>query len=96
MSTQDMPVELVAQLRLLHSQSFLSKIIHYATFPVSKLLEFRVYGPLRSPSWNYIGPIDRIAEATFWPRGDATEISEGTKSREKDPDKNEKKKEKKR
>ncbi len=75
-SSSNFPIEGVARIRFLHARSLLSKIVHFTTLPVSKLLEFRVYGPIKSPSWDYIGPIDRIAEATFWPRKDATEEEE--------------------
>lgn len=69
----DYPVEGVAQLRFFHSRSLFGKLAYLATIPVSKLMEFRVFGPVSKPSWSYIGLIDRIAEATFWPREDATQ-----------------------
>lgn len=69
----DMPVEGVAQVRFFHSRSLMGYLARIVTLPVSKLMEFRVYGPLQGPKWDYIGLIDRIAEATFWPRKDATE-----------------------
>lgn len=72
----DMPVEGVAQVRFFHSRSLVGRLARLVTLPVSKFMEFRVFGPVKNPKWNYIGIIDRIAEATFWPRGDATEKKE--------------------
>jgi hypothetical protein len=69
----DLPVEGVAQVRFFHSRSVIGFLARIVTIPVSKLMEFRVYGPINKARWDYIGLIDRIAEATFWPRGDATE-----------------------
>lgn len=66
------PIEGVAQVRFFHSRSLIGKLARLVTLPVSKFMEFRVYGPISGPSWNYIGILDRIAEATFWPRDDAT------------------------
>lgn len=71
--TPEMPVEGVAQVRFFHSRSLMGYLARIVTLPVSKLMEFRIYGPIRQPKWDYIGLIDRIAEATFWPRKDATE-----------------------
>lgn len=68
-----MPTEGVAQVRFFHSRSLMGMLARVVTLPVSKLMEFRVYGPILKPRWDYIGLIDRIAEATFWPRKDATE-----------------------
>lgn len=68
-----MPAEGVAQVRFFHSRSLMGMLARVVTLPVSKLMEFRVYGPMLKPKWDYIGLIDRIAEATFWPRKDATE-----------------------
>lgn len=67
-----MPVEGVAQVRFFHSRSLMGLLARIVTLPVSKLMEFRVYGEIARPKWEYIGLIDRIAEATFWPRKDAT------------------------
>lgn len=69
----EMPAEGVAQVRFFHSRSLMGYLARIVTLPVSKLMEFRVYGPIARPKWDYIGLIDRIAEATFWPRKDATE-----------------------
>lgn len=68
-----MPVEGVAQVRFFHSRSLIGRLARIVTLPVSKFMEFRVYGPIEGPKWDYIGLIDRLAEATFWPRKDATE-----------------------
>lgn len=73
----DLPVEGVAQVRFFHSRSVMGFLARIVTIPVSKLMEFRVYGPINKAKWEYIGLIDRIAEATFWPRGDATERKDG-------------------
>ena len=67
-----MPAEGVAQVRFFHTRSVMGYLARIITLPVSKLMEFRVHGPIEKPSWDYIGLIDRIAEATFWPRKDAT------------------------
>ena len=71
-----LPVEGVAQVRFFHSRSLAGFLARLVTLPVSKLMEFRVYGPLAKPTWDYIGLIDRLAEATFWPRGDATAVTD--------------------
>lgn len=68
-----MPAEGVAQVRFFHTRSVMGYLARIITLPVSKLMEFRVHGPIEKPNWDYIGLIDRIAEATFWPRKDATE-----------------------
>lgn len=72
----DLPVEGVAQVRFFHSRSLAGFLARLVTLPVSKLMEFRIYGPLSKPTWDYIGLIDRLAEATFWPRGDATSVTD--------------------
>lgn len=81
-NSPEIPIEGIARVRLLHSETWLGKLVHVVTYPVSKMMEFRVYGPIGNPSWSYIGPIDRIAEATFWPREDATEgVNKGEKKK---------------
>lgn len=70
----DFPFEGVAQVRFFHSRSLIGKLARLVTLPISKFMEFRIHGPAMAPSWDYIGIIDRIAEATFWPRKDATEV----------------------
>lgn len=75
----DMPAEGVAQVRFFHSRSLMGYLARIITLPVSKLMEFRIHGPIAKPSWDYIGLIDRIAEATFWPRKDATVTDGETK-----------------
>lgn len=67
----DFPVEGVAQLRFFHSHSLIGKLARLITIPVSKLMEFRVQGPIADPSWSYIGLIDRI-KSIFWEEEDAT------------------------
>ena len=67
----DFPVEGVAQLRFFHSHSLIGKLARLITIPVSKLMEFRVQGPIDDPSWSYIGLIDRI-KSIFWEEEDAT------------------------
>ncbi|MBP5544703.1 MAG: hypothetical protein ILM98_11545 [Kiritimatiellae bacterium] len=76
LDAEGMPVEGVAQVRFFHSRSLMGILARIVTLPVSKLMEFRVYGPFERPKWDYIGLIDRLAEATFWPRSDATEKKE--------------------
>lgn len=78
------PIEGVAEVRFFHSRSLIGKLARLATLPLSKLMEFRISGPLNGPSWEYIGLVDRIAEATFWPRKDATESNEDNQSSQKE------------
>lgn len=76
LSTPTRPLDGVAQVRFFHSRSLIGKLARIATLPLSKFMEFRITGPLSEPSWEYIGLVDRIAEATFWPRKDATEVDQ--------------------
>ena len=69
---EGMPVDLLAQLRFFHSQSLIGMLARVVTLPVSKMMEFRVTGPIRDAEWSYIGVIDRI-KSIFWKREDATE-----------------------
>lgn len=68
------PCEGVAQVRFFHSRSLIGRLARLVTLPVSKLMEFRVHGPVENPHWDYIGIIDRIADATFRQRRDDTEV----------------------
>jgi hypothetical protein len=69
------PIDMLAQLRFFHSQSLIGKLARLVTLPVSKMMEFRVTGPIRDPEWSYIGVIDRI-KSIFWTREDATKLKE--------------------
>ncbi len=69
------PIDMLAQLRFFHSQSLIGKLARLVTLPVSKMMEFRVTGPIRNPEWSYIGVIDRI-RSIFWTREDATKVKE--------------------
>ncbi len=69
------PIDMLAQLRFFHSQSLIGKLARLVTLPVSKMMEFRVTGPIRDPEWSYIGVIDRI-RSIFWTREDATKLKE--------------------
>ncbi len=66
------PVDMLAQLRFFHSQSLIGKLARLVTLPVSKMMEFRVTGPVNNANWDYIGLIDRI-KSIFWSREDATD-----------------------
>ena len=69
------PIDMLAQLRFFHSQSLIGKLARIVTLPVSKMMEFRVTGPITDPEWSYIGIIDRI-RSIFWTREDATKLKE--------------------
>lgn len=68
---EGVPIDMLAQLRFFHSQSLIGKLARWVTLPVSKMMEFRVTGPVSDPEWSYIGIIDRI-RSIFWTREDAT------------------------
>ena len=70
---EGIPIDMLAQLRFFHSQSLIGKLARLVTLPVSKMMEFRVTGPIRDPEWSYIGIIDRI-RSIFWTREDATAL----------------------
>ena len=72
---EGIPVDMLAQLRFFHSQSLIGKLARLVTLPVSKMMEFRVTGPIGEPEWSYIGIIDRI-RSIFWTREDATKLKE--------------------
>ncbi len=70
---EGIPIDMLAQLRFFHSQSLIGKLARWVTLPVSKMMEFRVTGPISNPEWSYIGIIDRI-RSIFWTREDATKL----------------------
>lgn len=70
---EGVPIDMLAQLRFFHSQSLIGKLARWVTLPVSKMMEFRVTGPVSDPEWSYIGIIDRI-RSIFWTREDATKL----------------------
>ncbi len=70
---EEVPIDMLAQLRFFHSQSLIGKLARLVTLPVSKMMEFRVTGPISNPEWSYIGVIDRI-RSIFWTREDATKL----------------------
>ncbi len=72
---EGIPIDMLAQLRFFHSQSLIGKLARLVTLPVSKMMEFRVTGPIADPEWSYIGIIDRI-RSIFWTREDATKLKE--------------------
>ncbi len=72
---EGIPIDMLAQLRFFHSQSLIGKLARLVTLPVSKMMEFRVTGPITDPEWSYIGIIDRI-RSIFWTREDATAIQD--------------------
>ncbi len=80
---EKMPIDMLAQLRFFHSQSLIGMLARLVTLPVSKMMEFRVTGPIGDPEWSYIGVIDRI-RSIFWTREDATKLREETTSQPAD------------
>ena len=70
---EGVPIDMLAQLRFFHSQSLIGMLARLVTLPVSKMMEFRVTGPIGDPEWSYIGLIDRI-KSIFWTREDATAL----------------------
>ena len=44
------------------------------TLPISKMMEFRVAGPVTRPQWSYIGLIDRLMDSI---RGDESDDDDG-------------------
>ncbi len=74
---EGIPIDMLAQLRFFHSQSLIGILARIVTLPVSKMMEFRVTGPIADPEWSYIGVIDRI-KSIFWTREDATKLKEET------------------
>ena len=77
------PIDMLAQLRFFHSQSLIGKLARIVTLPVSKMMEFRVTGPIGDPEWSYIGIIDRI-RSIFWTREDATKQKDEAPKPEKE------------
>lgn len=60
----DMPndkLDFTVRLQLLRNDTFLSKLVRPITFPFTKLLmEFKVFGSVEEPEWQYISVLDRI------------------------------------
>jgi len=65
----DYPVEGVAQLRFFKQKTVAGMLARLVTLPISKMMEFRVAGPVSHPHWSYIGLIDRLMDTI---RGDAS------------------------
>ncbi len=68
------PVEGIARIRLFKQRTLAGRLARILIWPVNKMMELRVSGPVADPSWSYIGLIDRIKEATFWAAEDATAL----------------------
>ena len=64
------PVEGVAQLRFFKQKTLMGMLARLVTLPISKMMEFRVEGPLAHPQWSYIGLIDRLMDSI---RGDPSD-----------------------
>lgn len=56
------PLSGVAQLRFFKQKTLIGMLAWVVTLPVSKLMEFRIAGPLTDPTWDYIGIYDRIRD----------------------------------
>lgn len=79
---QGIPLNLTAQIRFFHSQSLVGRLTRLVTMPVSKLMEFKITGPLSQPDWSYIGLYDRI-RGLFVDEEDATALTEeGTEAKD--------------
>jgi hypothetical protein len=59
------PLQGVAQARLFKQKTLAAMMARVVTFPFSKLMEFKIEGPLRNPTWTYIGLIDRLRDLTW-------------------------------
>lgn len=68
------PVEGVARIRLFKQRTLAGRLARILIWPVNKMMELRVSGPIADPGWSYIGLIDRVKDATFWSRKDATDL----------------------
>ncbi len=56
------PVNGVTQLRFFKQKTLIGMLARLVTLPVSKMMEFRMSGPVTNPEWSYIGLIDRILD----------------------------------
>lgn len=72
---EGMPIEGVAKLRFFKQESVVGLIMRVITMPVSKMMEFRVTGPIGNPTWSYIGLMDRLI-SIFSDEEDATDLKE--------------------
>lgn len=70
------PLQGVAQARLFKHKTLAAMMARVVTFPFSKLMEFKIEGPLRSPTWTYIGLIDRLRDLTWGADDDESEEEE--------------------
>ncbi len=68
------PVEGIARIRLFKQRTLAGRLARILIWPVNKMMELRVSGPIEDPEWSYIGLIDRVKDATFWSRKDATDL----------------------
>ncbi len=64
------PVEGIAQLRFFKQKTVAGMLARLVTLPISKMMEFRVAGPVTRPQWSYIGLIDRLIDSI---RGDESD-----------------------
>lgn len=71
LNKEGMPIEGVAKLRFFKQKTVVGVIMRVITLPVSKMMEFRITGPVKKPEWNYIGLIDRVI-GIFKDQEDAT------------------------
>jgi hypothetical protein len=56
------PLDGVAKLRFFRQKTLAGMLARLVTLPLSKMMEFRVSGPVTRPDWNYIGLIDRLMD----------------------------------
>jgi hypothetical protein len=56
------PVHGVTQLRFFKQKTLIGMLARLVTLPVSKMMEFRLSGPVTHPEWSYIGLIDRLLD----------------------------------
>jgi hypothetical protein len=73
-------LDFTAQARLFKQQTLAGRVARVITFPFSKLMEFRVTGPIHAPRWEYVGLIDRILDATGF--GDEPDETEEVKQKD--------------
>ncbi len=60
-----MPLDGVMQMRFFKQKTLAALMARVVTLPFSKMMEFKVEGPISQPHWTYIGLIDRLRDATW-------------------------------
>ena len=57
------PLDGVTQLRFFKQKTLAGMLARLITLPVSKMMQFRISGPVMKPEWNYFGIVEQIMDS---------------------------------